>query len=223
MNSKTFLAILATNIILTGLLFIALPRGDWGVFGAREETRTLEQPSQLQNIEVFTEENSFAELEKLIKGAKKRIWIEMYELTDNIYKGNIQKPSIINLLQSTKKDLQISIIVDLQQERGSTAISKSPKNLTVLKNFEKEFEKNKKKEIRWFKNNRHFHRKVCIIDDDKLWIGSSNFTYSGINPACDKPNLEMNVRIIDKNIVEKVAKKIQQDWNNQSFLQKNFN
>ncbi|HOC80196.1 MAG TPA: phospholipase D-like domain-containing protein, partial [Caldisericia bacterium] len=67
-----------------------------------------------------------------------------------------------------------------------------------------------------------FHRKVCIIDDDKLWIGSSNFTYSGINPACDKPNLEMNVRIIDKNIVEKVAKKIQQDWNNQSLLQKEF-
>jgi len=220
MNSKTFLAILATNIILTGLLFIALPRGDWGVFGAREETGALEQPSQLQNIEVFTEENSFAELEKLIKGAKKRIWIEMYELTDNIYKGNIQKPSIINLLQSTRKDLQISIIVDLEQEK--TQMSKSTKNRTVLKNFEKEFEKNKKKEIRWFKSNRVFHRKVCIIDNDKLWIGSSNFTYSGINPACEEPNLEMNVRIIDKDIVEKVAKKIQQDWNNQSLLQNDF-
>ncbi|HUN18963.1 MAG TPA: phospholipase D family protein [Caldisericia bacterium] len=221
MNSKTFLAILATNTILTGLLFIALPRGDWGVFGAREETGTLEQPSQLQNIEVFTEENSFAELEKLIKGAKKRIWIEIYMLTDGINDGKIQKPSIINLLQSTKKDLQISIIVDLQNE--NTQISKSSKNRAALKNFEKEFEKNKKKEIRWFKSNRTFHRKVCIIDDDKLWIGSSNFTYSGINSACKKPNLEMNVRIIDKNIVEKVAKKIQQDWNNQSFLQKNFN
>lgn len=221
MNSKTFLAILATNTILTGLLFIALPRGDWGVFGAREETRTLEQPSQLQNIEVFTEENSFAELEKLIKGAKKRIWIEIYMLTDGINDGKIQKPSIINLLQSTKKDLQISIIVDLQNE--NTQISKSSKNRAALKNFEKEFEKNKKKEIRWFKSNRTFHRKVCIIDDDKLWIGSSNFTYSGINSACKKPNLEMNVRIIDKNIVEKVARKIQQDWNNQSFLQKNFN
>jgi len=220
MNSKTFLAILATNIILTGLLFIALPRGDWGVFGAREETRTLEQPSQLQNIEVFTEENSFAELEKLIKGAKKRIWIEIYMLTDGINDGKIQKPSIINLLQSTKKDLQISIIVDLQNENAQ--ISKSSKNRAALKNFEKEFEKNKKKEIRWFKSNRTFHRKVCIIDDDKLWIGSSNFTYSGINPACKKPNLEMNVKIIDKNIVEKVAKKIQQDWNNQSLLQKNF-
>ena len=220
MNSKTFLAILATNTILTGLLFIALPRGDWGVFGAREETRTLEQPSQLQNIEVFTEENSFAELEKLIKGAKKRIWIEIYMLTDGINDGKIQKPSIINLLQSTKKDLQISIIVDLQNE--NTQISKSSKNRAALKNFEKEFEKNKKKEIRWFKSNRTFHRKVCIIDDDKLWIGSSNFTYSGINPACDKPNLEMNVRIIDKNIVEKVARKIQQDWNNQSLLQKEF-
>jgi phosphatidylserine/phosphatidylglycerophosphate/cardiolipin synthase-like enzyme len=221
MNSKTFLAILATNTILTGLLFIALPRGDWGVFGAREETGTLEQPSQLQNIEMFTEENSFAELEKLIKGAKKRIWIEIYMLTDGINDGKIQKPSIINLLQSTKKDLQISIIVDLQNE--NTQISKSSKNRAALKNFEKEFEKNKKKEIRWFKSNRTFHRKVCIIDDDKLWIGSSNFTYSGINSACKKPNLEMNVRIIDKNIVEKVAKKIQQDWNNQSFLQKNFN
>ncbi|HPA66441.1 MAG TPA: phospholipase D family protein [Caldisericia bacterium] len=221
MNSKTFLVILATNTILTGLLFIALPRGDWGVFGAREETRTLEQPSQLQNIEVFTEENSFAELEKLIKGAKKRIWIEIYMLTDGINDGKIQKPSIINLLQSTKKDLQISIIVDLQNE--NTQISKSSKNRAALKNFEKEFEKNKKKEIRWFKSNRTFHRKVCIIDDDKLWIGSSNFTYSGINSACKKPNLEMNVRIIDKNIVEKVARKIQQDWNNQSFLQKNFN
>jgi len=221
MNSKTFLAILATNTILTGLLFIALPRGDWGVFGAREETRTLEQPSQLQNIEVFTEENSFAELEKLIKGAKKRIWIEIYMLTDGINDGKIQKPSIINLLQSTKKDLQISIIVDLQNENAQ--ISKSSKNRAALKNFEKEFEKNKKKEIRWFKSNRTFHRKVCIIDDDKLWIGSSNFTYSGINPACKKPNLEMNVKIIDKNIVEKVARKIQQDWNNQSLLQKNFN
>lgn len=221
MNSKTFLAILITNTILTGLLFIALPRGDWGVFGAREETGTLEQPSQLQNIEMFTEENSFAELEKLIKGAKKRIWIEIYMLTDGINDGKIQKPSIINLLQSTKKDLQISIIVDLQNE--NTQISKSSKNRAALKNFEKEFEKNKKKEIRWFKSNRTFHRKVCIIDDDKLWIGSSNFTYSGINSACKKPNLEMNVRIIDKNIVEKVAKKIQQDWNNQSFLQKNFN
>ena len=220
MNSKTFLAILATNTILTGLLFIALPRGDWGVFGAREETGTLEQPSQLQNIEMFTEENSFAELEKLIKGAKKRIWIEIYMLTDGINDGKIQKPSIINLLQSTKKDLQISIIVDLQNE--NTQISKSSKNRAALKNFEKEFEKNKKKEIRWFKSNRTFHRKVCIIDDDKLWIGSSNFTYSGINPACKKPNLEMNVKIIDKNIVEKVAKKIQQDWNNQSLLQKNF-
>ena len=220
MNSKTFLAILATNTILTGLLFIALPRGDWGVFGAREETGALEQPSQLQNIEVFTEENSFAELEKLIKGAKKRIWIEIYMLTDGINDGKIQKPSIINLLQSTKKDLQISIIVDLQNE--NTQISKSSKNRAALKNFEKEFEKNKKKEIRWFKSNRTFHRKVCIIDDDKLWIGSSNFTYSGINPACDKPNLEMNVKIIDKNIVEKVAKKIQQDWNNQSLLQKEF-
>jgi len=220
MNSKTFLAILATNTILTGLLFIALPRGDWGVFGAREETGTLEQPSQLQNIEMFTEENSFAELEKLIKGAKKRIWIEIYMLTDGINDGKIQKPSIINLLQSTKKDLQISIIVDLQNE--NTQISKSSKNRAALKNFEKEFEKNKKKEIRWFKSNRTFHRKVCIIDDDKLWIGSSNFTYSGINSACKKPNLEMNVRIIDKNIVEKVAKKIQQDWNNQSFLQKEF-
>ncbi|HQN37808.1 MAG TPA: phospholipase D family protein [Caldisericia bacterium] len=221
MNSKTFLVILATNTILTGLLFIALPRGDWGVFGAREETGTLEQPSQLQNIEMFTEENSFAELEKLIKGAKKRIWIEIYMLTDGINDGKIQKPSIINLLQSTKKDLQISIIVDLQNE--NTQISKSSKNRAALKNFEKEFEKNKKKEIRWFKSNRTFHRKVCIIDDDKLWIGSSNFTYSGINSACKKPNLEMNVRIIDKNIVEKVARKIQQDWNNQSFLQKNFN
>jgi len=220
MNSKTFLAILATNTILTGLLFIALPRGDWGVFGAREETGALEQPSQLQNIEVFTEENSFAELEKLIKGAKKRIWIEIYMLTDGINDGKIQKPSIINLLQSTKKDLQISIIVDLQNENAQ--ISKSSKNRAALKNFEKEFEKNKKKEIRWFKSNRTFHRKVCIIDDDKLWIGSSNFTYSGINPACKKPNLEMNVRIIDKNIVEKVARKIQQDWNNQSLLQKEF-
>jgi len=220
MNSKTFLAILATNTILAGLLFITLPRGDWGVFGAREETGTLEQPSQLQNIEVFTEENSFAELEKLVKGAKKRIWIEMYALTDGIHDGKIQKSSIISLLKNTKKDLQISIIVDLEQEK--TQMSKSTKNRTVLKNFEKEFEKNKKKEIRWFKSNRVFHRKVCIIDDDKLWIGSSNFTYSGINPACDKPNLEMNVRIIDKNIVEKVAKKIQQDWNNQSLLQKEF-
>ncbi len=220
MNSKTFLAILATNTILAGLLFITLPRGDWGVFGAREETGTLEQPSQLQNIEVFTEENSFAELEKLVKGAKKRIWIEMYALTDGIHDGKIQKSSIISLLKNTKKDLQISIIVDLEQEK--TQMSKSTKNRTVLKNFEKEFEKNKKKEIRWFKSNRVFHRKVCIIDDDKLWIGSSNFTYSGINPACDKPNLEMNVRIIDKNIVEKVARKIQQDWNNQSLLQKEF-
>lgn len=220
MNSKTFLAILATNTILAGLLFITLPRGDWGVFGAREETGTLEQPSQLQNIEVFTEENSFAELEKLVKGAKKRIWIEMYALTDGIHDGKIQKLSIINLLQSTRKDLQISIIVDLEQEK--TQMSKSTKNRTVLKNFEKEFEKNKKKEIRWFKSNRVFHRKVCIIDNDKLWIGSSNFTYSGINPACEEPNLEMNVRIIDKDIVEKVAKKIQQDWNNQSLLQNDF-
>ncbi len=220
MNSKTFLAILATNTILAGLLFITLPRGDWGVFGAREETGTLEQPSQLQNIEVFTEENSFAELEKLVKGAKKRIWIEMYALTDGIHDGKIQKLSIINLLQSTRKDLQISIIVDLEQEK--TQMSKSTKNRTVLKNFEKEFEKNKKKEIRWFKSNRVFHRKVCIIDNDKLWIGSSNFTYSGINPACEETNLEMNVRIIDKDIVEKVAKKIQQDWNNQSLLQNDF-
>ena len=220
MIGYTFFAILITNTILTGLLFIVLPRGDWGVFGAREETGALEQPSQLQNIEVFTEENSFAELEKLIKGAKKRIWIEIYMLTDGINDGKIQKPSIINLLQSTKKALQISIIVDLQNE--NTQISKSSKNRAALKNFEKEFEKNKKKEIRWFKSNRTFHRKVCIIDDDKLWIGSSNFTYSGINSACKKPNLEMNVRIIDKNIVEKVAKKIQQDWNNQSLLQKEF-
>ncbi len=220
MKQKTLLAILATNIILTGLLFIALPRGDWGVFGAREETGTLEQSSQLQNIEVFTEENSFVELEKLIKGAKKRIWIEMYELTDGIHDGKIQKSSIISLLKNTKKDLQISIIVDLKQEK--TQMSESLENYATLKNFEKEFEKNKKKEIKWFKSNRTFHRKVCIIDDDKLWIGSSNFTYSGINPACKKPNLEMNVRIIDKNIVEKVAQKIQQDWNNQSLLQKNF-
>lgn len=220
MNSKTFLAILATNTILAGLLFIALPRGDWGVFGAREETGTLEQPSQLQNIEVFTEENSFVELEKLVKGAKKRIWIEMYELTDGIHDGKIQKSSIISLLKNTKKDLQISIIVDLEQEK--TQMSESLENYATLKNFEKEFEKNKKKEIKWFKSNRTFHRKVCIIDNDKLWIGSSNFTYSGINPACEEPNLEMNVRIIDKDIVEKVAKKIQQDWNNQSLLQNDF-
>ncbi len=185
----------------------------WG-----EQTKPTSDGTPPAKVELFTEENSSKTLNELIKGAKNRIWIEMYTLTDGIHQGKLKtdQPYVLNSLKdAAKRGVKISIILDLKQHNKkdyNTLDKFDADDRKVMINFERDIEKYNRKDhtclIKW--QSKTLHRKVCLIDNDKVWIGSSNFTYSGLHKGY---NIEMNLLITDAILAKQVATIIDNgDW-----------
>jgi phosphatidylserine/phosphatidylglycerophosphate/cardiolipin synthase-like enzyme len=58
------------------------------------------------------------------------------------------------------------------------------------------------------KNNKYFHAKIYIIDDEIAFVGSLNFTYSGLHK-----NVETCLAIKDTKAVESLSKYFETQYN----------
>ncbi len=184
-------------------------------------------------IEVFTEKDSLCKLIELIEGASKSIWIEMYQLTDGIYKN--KKPDILqeeddenepcnsnskryvlnSIKRAASRGVKICMLLDYNQHfdrRYRNNYDYFYDDRSVMVQFEKDVEKNKDCIIKW--KTKTLHRKVCLIDDDIVWIGSSNFTYSGLHSHNnDFYNMEINLKIRDVGLAQEINHLIETDLN----------
>ncbi|HPV86776.1 MAG TPA: phospholipase D family protein, partial [Caldisericia bacterium] len=150
---------------------------------------------------------SLTKLKELIEDKNtKRIWIEMYELTDSDILDSLKK-------RAEEKDIDIKIILDYRQH-NDYAESDNAKYSRMV-DFECNLENarnNKNCEVRWWQfcndNYQKLHRKIFLFGKDTIWIGSSNISHYGLY---DK-NKEINLKIVDSKLASEFEEIFKKDW-----------
>lgn len=121
--------------------------------------------------------------------AKKSITCAMYIFKlDGYIRNDLQEPIPLigaALIDAAKRKVEVSIIFDMPNDSKSNKYNKDTA---------KYLEKNGIK-VYFDKPEQMLHTKMCVIDDDIVYIGSHNFTYSAM-----KRNSEVSARIISEGL-----------------------
>ena len=118
-------------------------------------------------------DNIYSEIEKMISGARKSVKIASAWL-----KGSVVE-RIVNILEKKGEGIEVEVIL-----RGSEFRD-------LLITDDKVFKQLKKIGTKIYLNNR-LHAKFVIVDDEKMVIGSANFTESGLSDY-SRGNIEVAV------------------------------
>jgi len=112
----------------------------------------LYSPAHWSSSEFFFDESAENAIFSLIKKADHQILIQMFSFT--------HKEITTELERAHRRGVDVRVIVDDREE-----------NEHLLR---ADFE------VRWDSKSRLFHRKLAVFDAKWIWIGSTNWTYSGM-------------------------------------------
>ena len=117
----------------------------------------------------------------------------MYKI-DNYNLGNLEEPVPLltsALVNAAKRNINVTIIFEKSNYKDD---SSNKYNEVTAKYLSKNGIK-----VLFDNESRKLHAKLCLIDDNIIYTGSHNFTYSAM-----KRNSESSVRIVSANEAEKV-------------------
>lgn len=140
-----------------------------------------------QNPSLYFDETMYPQLINDIKNAKKTIWIEMYRLMD---------AGVVDALASLCGKVQIRILLDKCKDNIQNKLYGCSTSCLV----------------RWKNQKSIMHRKVALIDDEILYLGSTNWTKPGLHGR----NWELSSRIVDRKLADTFKVEFLNDWSNKS-------
>jgi len=113
----------------------------------------LYTPSRWDSVDFFFDETAEKTIFSLIKSADHQILIQMFSFTHEEIAGELDK--------AKDRGVDVRVIVDDREENEHLEGRNFP--------------------VRWDGTSRLFHRKLAIFDAKWIWIGSTNWTYSGMS------------------------------------------
>lgn len=171
-------------LILLFVIYFRTENKEKTVFSLFNEK--LIEPVQNEKIEVYfcPREKCLQKIILELMQAKKSIKCMLYSFTH---------PSISKAIAfKFEKGLNVKIILEAQQ---------------ISKYSQKNFLEEKRIPILIDKNPSLMHHKFCVLDEEKVLTGSTNFTHNGV-----ESNNENSVFISDKKIAEKYLKEFEFFW-----------
>ena len=136
-------------------------------------------PKQFDSSSFFFDKNALQQVIGLIRTSKKQILVEMYSFTHG---------DVIKELEAKKRaGLDVRVIVDDNPENEALAKARF--------------------DVRFEGTPRMFHRKFAIVDEQWIWIGSTNWTYSGFGK-----NAEVDLLMSSPDHAYNLVRQFEQDW-----------
>jgi len=137
-------------------------------------------------VHVYTDREIRTALLELLNRAEQTIDVEMYVLTDD--------EVVLALERAEARGVQVRVILDPNQ-------SSNQKHVERLKVHGVE--------VKWFPINKpaQMHRKLAIVDGQKLFAGSVNWSYNGL-----ARNEELMLLVEDAEIARKLDEIFAGDW-----------
>ncbi len=151
-----------------------------------------------QPNKVYFDKDAVNPVLEMIDGAKNSIIIEMYGFTN-------YKPVIESLEKAAKRNVEICAIIDNQDSNKPD----KKNNNGELVGFPEQKLESLGALIKWDKFSRTMHRKVAVVDEEVVWIGSTNWTNGGF-----EKNNEIDIRLHDPEIAKEIIEKFNNDWEN---------
>jgi len=137
-------------------------------------------------VHVYTDREIRPALLELLNGARETVDVQMYVLTDD--------EVVLALERAEQRGVQVRVILDPNQ-------SSNQKHVERLKVHGVE--------VKWFPINKpaQMHRKLAIVDGQKLFAGSVNWSYNGL-----ARNEELMLLVEDAEIARKLDEIFAGDW-----------
>lgn len=112
----------------------------------------LYTPSRWSSVEIFFDRSAEKAIFNLIKDADHQILIQMFSFTHEEIAQELER--------ANARGVDVRVIIDDREENEHLEKMSFP--------------------VRWDGSSRLFHRKLAIFDAKWIWIGSTNWTYSGM-------------------------------------------
>ncbi len=141
----------------------------------------LYSPSHWSSSEFYFDGDAEDAIFSLIRNADHQILIQMFSFT---HKG------VINELEKAKsRGVDVRVIAEDKEENEEL----------LHTNFD----------VRWDDSSRLFHRKLAIFDAKWIWIGSTNWTYSGL-----RHNAEVDMLLSSTDHALDLVSQFEKEWRN---------
>ncbi len=136
-------------------------------------------PSRWGSAQFFFDGQASDAILDLAGSAKKQILIQMYSFT---HEGVIKNLEVLH-----RRGVDVRVIADNRDENAPLAKANFP--------------------VRWEQTERMFHRKLAIVDEQWIWIGSTNWTYSGMTK-----NAEVDLLLSSPDHAARLIQDFEADW-----------
>lgn len=135
----------------------------------------------------------------LIEGAKRRIWLEMFVLADD--------DICDRLIAAGKRGVEVRVITDPNKFAFGLSIGGMP-NLGAVRKF-----RGSAVQIQFYdtRPDQQMHIKMCLFDDQKVAVGSTNWTKAGFDTNC-----ETTAIIKSQRLVAQLSRTFAHDWDSTS-------
>lgn len=149
---------------------------------------------------MYFDGGEYSELINLIRNAKKSIYIQIYRMREW---GIIEE-----IAKAGNRKIDIKVIMDNDQE-----------NTVYGKNGRQEYEIETNfptSEVRWDTRKNLMHRKLAVFDKETVFIGSTNWSYTGLDPDRKGGNREDGMIYKNEVLAKAITEKFFDDWDRAS-------
>lgn len=156
---------------------------------------------------VYFDDQALNPILSMIDQAQSSIYIQMYNFT-NTHDKDLQNSEVIQCLlnkltENPENRIDLKIIID-----GQEGANCPPEQNGKPTGFpESTFEAIAPDCIRWDIKSGKMHRKVAVVDESEIFIGSTNWTKSGFSS-----NREIDVLLHDPEIASQIRTQFDEDW-----------
>lgn len=149
---------------------------------------------------IYFDGGEYSELINLIRNAKKSIYIQIYRMREWGIIGELAKAG--------NRKIDIKVIMDNDQE--NTVYGKNGRQ-------EGEIENNyPTSEVRWDTGKNLMHRKLAVFDGETVFIGSTNWSYTGLDPDRKGGNREDGMIYKNEILAKTITERFFDDWDRTS-------
>ena len=149
-----------------------------------------------ENLKIYFDHDVLEPVQELLCGAREEILIEMFSFTNYL--------PIINTIQSvrSRQDNNVEIRIILDNQGANDPLKKDGTGFP-----EETLEKAYHCQIRWRNESKQSHRKLALVDNERIFIGSTNWSKNGF-----ELNDEASVIFTDKVIGKQIRDEFDKDW-----------
>jgi hypothetical protein len=149
---------------------------------------------------MYFDGGEYSELIKLIRNARKSIYIQIYRMREWGIIGEIAK--------SGNRKIEIKVIMDNDLE--NTKYGKNGRQETEIEEYYPN------SEVRWDAKRNLMHRKIAVFDSETVFIGSTNWSYTGLDPDRKGGNREDGMIYKNEVLAKAITERFFDDWDSAS-------